>query len=310
MTYAPGIEEFVNRCDSIMPPNFYKFPIEEQRRLYQSLAIEFPYSVPENVSWSEQHHYFDGQELRFRMYVPKDLYTDGLIIYIRGGGFVVGSLDTHHSVVGELALKTGTKVLAVDFRLAPEHPFPAAIDDCYRALQYVHDRHMDIGIDPRKIIVAGDSSGGNMAVVLAMMSRDRSGPVIAGQALISPVLDFTRWKHGGIDAPLLTGGEMEFYTACYTPDGTSVSHKYVSPLVSGTFEDLPPAYIMGAEKDSLVVDATEYARLLDSNGTDVELVIEPGLVHAAVRARGISPNVEDAWNRYCLKVLDLIRRVQ
>lgn len=306
MTYAPGIEEFVNRCNAVMPPDSYTYPLDEQRRLYQSLIVEFPYEVPVDVHWSQQDVTHNGTSIRFRLYEPLQP-SEGLVLYIRGGGFVLGSLDTHHCVAAEIASKAQVKVMAVDFRLAPEHPFPGALEDCYDALVYACENAEAIGIDARKIVIAGDSSGANMAVVVAMMCRDRNGPKLAGQALISPVLDFTRWINGGDDAPLLTGAEMEFYTACYSPDPETASHPYVSPLIAGDFGGLPKAYIMGAEMDSLAIDAEQYARQLQTQGTEVELVIEPGMVHAAIRARSLSPTVQDAWNRYCLKISELLR---
>jgi acetyl esterase len=306
MAYAPGIEEFVNRCNQIMPPDFYTWPIGEQRRLYESLTVEFHYDVPAGVVATEESVEHDGHETTVRIYRPSSTSTvprgDGVIIYVRGGGFVVGSLDTHHTVAAELAARSGLTTVALDFRLAPEHPFPSAIEDCYAGLCAVLGDPDRFGIDPEGAVVAGDSSGGNMAVVLAMMSRDRGGPTLSGQALISPVLDFTRWRDGGVDAPLLTGGEMEYYTKCYSPNPDQVAQPYVSPLVSGTFDSLPPAYIMGAELDSLRVDGERYTERLVAAGTPVEHVIEPGLVHAAVRARGLSPQVEDAWQRFCTGV--------
>lgn len=306
MAYAPGIEEFVDRCNEIMPPDFYTWPIEEQRRLYESLTVAFPYDVPAGVTVTEESVQHDGHRTTVRVYRPSSTAAvprgGGVVLYVRGGGFVVGSLDTHHTVAAELADRSGLTTVALDFRLAPEHPFPSAIEDCYAGMCAVLDNPDHFGINPSEAVVAGDSSGGNMAVVLAMMCRDRGGHTLSGQALISPVLDFTRWQHGGADAPLLTGGEMEYYTRCYSPNPDQVAQPYVSPLVSGTFDNLPPAYIMGAEMDSLRIDGEQYTDRLLAAGTPVEHVIEPGLVHAAVRARGLSPQVEDAWQRFCAAV--------
>ncbi len=306
MGYAPGITEFVERSNRRMPPDFYKQPIEEQRRLYHSLTIEFPYEVPAGVTITDETVEHNDRALPIRMYRPDRVRGRGVLLYIRGGGFVVGSLETHNTVVAELAVKTGLLAIAFDFRMAPEHPFPAGLEDCYGALCGVVDAADRFDIDPDRVVVGGESSGSNMSVVLCMMSRDRGGPMPRGQALISPVLDFTRWRHGGEDAPLLTGGEMEYYTACYCPDPEQAAHPYVSPLINGEFHGLPPAYIMGAELDSLLVDSQRYAEHLRDNGTPVELVIEPGLVHSAVRARALSPNVADAWERYCAKAAELV----
>ncbi|AUG77904.1 alpha/beta hydrolase [Kitasatospora sp. MMS16-BH015] len=299
MPYAPGIEEFVSRSNKAMPPDFYLRPVAEQRELYLGLGREFPYELPAGVDIKDDSVEHEGRTIPLRVYRPADRKGRGVLLYIRGGGFVVGSLETHNTVAAELAANSGLTTIAVDFRMSPEHPFPACLEDCYGALSGVVAEADRFDIDPERVVVCGDSSGGNMSVVLCMMSRDRQGPKIAGQAPISPVLDFSRWRDGGEDAPLLTGGEMEYYTACYCPDAKDVLDPYVSPLVRGEFHQLPPAYIMGAELDSLVVDSTTYAEQLRKHGTEVELVVEPGLVHAAVRARQLSPNVMDAWLRYC-----------
>lgn len=301
MTYAEGIEEFVDRCNAAMPPDFYKWPVNKQRKMYHNLKNVFSYDVPDTVSASDEIAEIGGRKIPFRLYRPRHRRGDGVLIYIRGGGFVVGSLETHHTVVAELCDNSGLLTIAPDFRMAPENPFPAALEDCYGVLEHLAAVASQYGADPDKIVISGDSSGANMAVVVCMMSRDRHGPRIRGQALISPVLDFTRWQQGGQDAPLLTGGEMEYYTACYAPQPGQVSDPYVSPLVSGSFEDLPPAYIMGAEMDSLLVDSETYADRLRQHGNEVELVIEPGLVHSAVRARGLCPKVAEAWKRFCEK---------
>jgi acetyl esterase len=302
MKYADGIQEFVDRCNKAMPPDFYKLPLIDQRELYFGLTREFPYEVPAGVSITDETVTYDGRELRLRVYHPDRLQGRGLLIYIRGGGFVVGSLATHNTVVAELAVKSGLVAIAPDFRLAPEYAFPAGLEDCYGILYAAASDERRFGIDANHIVICGDSSGANMAVVISMMTRDRGGPSICGQGLISPVLDFTRWQHGGEDAPLLTGDEMAYYTACYCPpELKQVSHPYVSPLVSGKFQGLPPAYIVGGELDSLLIDSQRYAEHLRENGTPVELVVEPGLVHSAMRARGLSHQVADAWERFCRK---------
>jgi len=305
MTYAEGLEEFIDRCNNAMPPDFYRLPLVKQRELYLGLTREFPYNLPAGVTITDETAIYHGLQLRLRIYRPDRVRGPGLLIYIRGGGFVVGSLATHNTVVAELCAKSGLVAIAPDFRLAPEYPFPAAADECYAVLCAAAAEGSRFGIDPKRIVICGESSGANMAVAVSMMTRDRGGPALRGQALISPVLDFTRWRHGGEDAPLLTGGEMAYYTECYCPDPEQVAHPYVSPLVSGKFHGLPPAYIMGGELDSLLVDSHNYAGHLRNNGTPVELIVEKGLVHSSVRARALSPSVADAWDRYCAKAAAL-----
>jgi acetyl esterase len=303
--YAPGIQEFIDRANKSMPPDFYHGPVAKSRQLYEDLAIEFPFELPAGVRVTDEEVSHDGRSQRIRVYRPDRVVGDGLLVYIRGGGFVVGSLNTHNTVVAELATHTGLVSIAVDFRMAPEFAFPAALEDCYDALCGIVAEIDRFGADPARIVVGGDSSGANMTVALCMMTRDRGGPAIAGQALISPVLDFTRWRHGGEDAALLTGGEMEYYTASYCPQPEQAAHPYVSPLLHGQFHGLPPAYISGAELDSLLVDAQTYAARLREHGTPVELVVEDGLVHASVRARGLSPRAALMWTQFCRRAARL-----
>jgi acetyl esterase len=304
-TYAPGIAEFIDRCNRAMPPDFYRSPVEDQRRLYLGLTNEFHYDLPPGVKITDEVVEWEGRRLPIRVYRPERLRGEGALLYVRGGGFVVGSLETHNTVVAELAANSGLVAIALDFRMAPENPFPAACEDCYGAAQGIIRDPARFAIDPARVVICGDSSGANQAVVVCMMTRDRRGRPFRGQALISPVLDFTRWRKGGADAPLLTGGEMEYYTRCYVADPERVADPYVSPLIQGTFDGLPPAYIMGAEMDSLLVDSEEYAKRLRLAGTRVELKTEAGLVHSAVRARGLSPRVSSAWRAFCARAAEL-----
>lgn len=267
--------------------------------MHLGLTVEFPYRLPEDVVISDQTVSHAGRNLPIRIYRPTASRGRAALVYIRGGGFVLGSLETHNASIAELAANTGLLVIAPDFRMAPEHPFPAANEDCYSALCGIVDAASPLGIDPDRVVLCGDSSGANQAVVVCMMSRDRGGPIPCGQALISPVLDFTRWEQGGRDAPLLAGGAMAYFARCYVNDPAQLAHPYISPLVHGDFRGLPPAYVMGAEFDSLVADAQEYVRRLETCGVPVEWVIESGLVHSPIRARALCPRVADAWQRFC-----------
>lgn len=296
------METFVGMVNGALPPDFYTRPIDRQRILYDALTEVFPIPVPEGVRHRDKTVHHKGRRARIRIYEPAERSGDGVLFYIRGGGFVIGSLTSHHSLIAELADRTGLVAIALDFGRAPEHPFPGPVEDCYAGLCAVLDDPAALGlrgVDPEAAVVCGESSGANMAVVVAMMARDRGGPRLRGQAVISPVLDFTRWRHGGADTPLLSGGEMEFYTACYCPETGQAEDPYVSPLVTGTFHGLPPAYVVGCALDSLCVDAERYAALLRAQGTPVEYVRADGMVHAPVRARRMSEPAADLFARYC-----------
>ncbi|HEX2050335.1 MAG TPA: alpha/beta hydrolase [Actinomycetota bacterium] len=298
---APGVAEFVDRFNRVLPPDFYTRPVDEQRRLYARLhEAEFRFPYPDGVELVDDVVDSAQGSARVRVHRPAERVDDATVLYMHGGGFVLGTIDTHDSIVAEMAATTGLTTVSVDFSPAPEQPFPRAVEECFAALCGVVEHARRLEIDPRRIAVAGDSSGGNLAVVLCLAARDRNGPRPRAQVLVSPVLDFARWRGGGEDAPLLSGDEMEFFTRCYVGgDMDAVEHPYVSPLRTARFHDLPPAYVMAAEWDSLRTDAIDYARALRAHGTPVELVLEPGFVHACLRARALSPSVAEAFDRLC-----------
>lgn len=204
MAYADGIEKFVETVDGALPPDFYTYPVERQRVLYDALTEVLPIPVPEGVRHRDATVTHGGRTARIRVYEPARRTGDAVLFYIRGGGFVIGSLHSHHSLVAELADRTGLVAIALDFGMAPENAHPGPLEDCYAGLcgtlADLPGLGLD-GIDPHGAVLCGESSGANMAVILSMMSRDRGGPRLRGEAVISPVLDFTRWRHGGEDAP-------------------------------------------------------------------------------------------------------------
>ena len=178
MSYAPGIQEFIDRSNNTLPADFYKLPLVEQRALYESLTVEFHYDLPETVTIEDRKI---NENLIARVYTPQKPSGNGLLFYIRGGGFVIGSLNSHNSAVAELCEKSGLVTIAPNFRMAPEHPFPCALEDCYDILLSIIESAKDLGRDPTNIVLCGDSSGANMAIVLSMMLRDRNGHNPSGQ---------------------------------------------------------------------------------------------------------------------------------
>src|SRR5262249_18737122 len=159
-----------------------------QREMYLGLTKVFPYAMPAGVSTEDVAIEHGGRTVAARVYRPDRTVDDALVVYLRGGGFVVGPLETHHAVCAEPGGNHGLVTVAIDFSMAPERPFPAALEDCYAGLCGIAARPGLFGIDPAKILLSGDSSGANMAVCVAMMARDRGGPALCGQSLISPVL--------------------------------------------------------------------------------------------------------------------------
>jgi acetyl esterase len=299
MSYATGTEQFLARYHDAMPTDFIAYPVDQQRRLYLSLSEVFPYPMPEGVHVQDREVHTGARTVPLRVYRPTPRRGTGLLVYFRGGGFVVGSLDSHHTLVAELAAKTGLTTVAPDFRQAPEHPFPAAVDDCYHTIRALAEQPdlIDPDIETAAPVLCGDSSGANLAVTVSMACRDRGGVRPKGQGLVSPVLDFARWYDGGDDPSF--GPEMQYYTRAYCPDRPTTLNPHVSPLINGQFHDLPPAYILSTELDILRSDSDRYAEALQRSGIPVQHVTEPGLVHAPLRGRSLIPAVADAWDRFC-----------
>jgi acetyl esterase len=211
-----------------------------------------------------------------RIYTPKTLrQTGGLapcLVFFHGGGWVIGDLDSHDVVCRKLADEGQLIVVAVDYRLAPEHKFPAAVEDAITATKWVADHARRLGIDAAKLTVGGDSAGGNLAAVVAIASRDGNGPAIAGQVLIYPATEAAR-MHPSHSEPetsiLLTHSVTRYFYDQYLGSAADVHDWRASPARASTLIGLPPAYVLTAGADPLRDEGDEYARRLKEAGVPV-----------------------------------------
>lgn len=225
-------------------------------------------------------------QIPIRVYLPLG-EADGPrpgIVYYHGGGWTICGLDTHDNGCRRLANETEAVVVSVDYRLAPEHKHPAAADDAYAALRWVLEHAEDLGIDPTRIGVAGDSAGGNLAAVVTLRARDARLPV-AAQLLVYPVIDSSSTRN---DYPsktdnatgyFLTTTQMEWYRQQYLPDDAAGEDPDVSPNLAPSLTGLPPACIVTAEMDPLRDEAEHYASELEAAGVPVTLHRAPGMFH-------------------------------
>ncbi|WP_170312853.1 alpha/beta hydrolase [Prescottella subtropica] len=238
----------------------------------------------------------DGS-IRARMFRPDGLPAAApLLVYFHGGGFVLGSLDSHDSVCRFLARHADVAVLAVDYRLAPENPFPAAADDAVAAFRYAVEHAAELGIDPGRVAVAGDSAGGNLAAVVSLLTRaDAVRP--AFQLLFFPWLDMTSkrdsYRSFG-DGYFLTEAQMDWYTGHYVPEVADRTDPRASPLLADDLTGLPPAYLALSGFDVLRDEGIEYAERLRSAGVPTTLRVHDGLVHAFVNLTGYGRAGTDA----------------
>lgn len=231
-----------------------------------------------------------GSALPVRIYWPP---SDGdgqpggdgpppVVVFLHGGGWVLCGLDTHDQTCRALTREAGAVTVSVDYRLAPDARFPAAAEDAYAAACWAADNAADLGGDPSRLAVAGDSAGGNLAAATALMARDRGGPALAFQLLVYPVLDHRR------DTPsyrenaqgfFLTGDHMRWFWEQYLGPGGDGGHPYASPLLADDLAGLPPAHIVTAECDPLRDEGEAYCRRLRAAGVAADLRRYDGMFH-------------------------------
>jgi acetyl esterase len=221
-----------------------------------------------------------------RIYTPLKLrQTGGLapcLVFFHGGGWVIGDLDSHDVVCRKLAHDGELIVISVDYRLAPEHKFPAAVDDAIIATKWIADNAKQLGIDASRLSVGGDSAGGNLAAVVSLAARDSGGPAIAGQVLIYPATDFAM-KHPSHSEPetsiLLTHTVIKWFRDHYLNDLSDGQDWRASPARASTLAGLPPAYVLTAGADPLRDEGDEYAARLKEAGVAVTYKNFPGQFH-------------------------------
>ena len=223
----------------------------------------------------------DGS-IAVRIYTPSGS-ANGILVYFHGGGWVVGDLASHDYVCRALANEAGCVVVAIDYRLAPEHKFPAAVDDCFAATQWVAKNAASLGSDAAHIAVGGDSAGGNLAAAVSLMARDRGGPRIRHQMLIYPVTDAamntSSHKEFVEDGMVLSKADMEWFWGHYLKSESDGNNPYASPLRAKDLKNLPPAHIVTASHDPLRDEGEAYAEALKKAGNKVKLKRYGGVVH-------------------------------
>jgi acetyl esterase len=232
-----------------------------------------------------------GGDVPVRVYATEHGGLRPALVYFHGGGFVFGDLDTHDAVCRALAKESGAVVISVDYRLAPEHKFPAGVEDSYAVTLWVAANAERLGIDAGCIGVGGDSAGGNLATVVAMRCRDAGGPALASQVLIYPVTDVSSFETGSHrelgDGYFLTRGAMEWFTHHYLESADLARHPEVSPLLAPDLSGLPPALVITAEFDPLRDEGEAYAKRLQQAGVPVTVTRYPGMIHGFVSMRGV-----------------------
>ncbi len=232
-----------------------------------------------------------GGPLTVRVYTPEGPGPFPVVVYFHGGGFVICDLDTHDGLCRALCKASGSVVASVDYRLAPEHPFPAAVDDAEAATRWALEHADEIGGDPSRVVVAGDSAGGCLATVACLRLRDAGGPLPRGQALLYPITtchaDTTPSYRTYPDGYGLTRDSMLWFLDHYLPDPALADNPSASPLLAPDLSGLPPTLVMTAEYDLLRDEADRFAHRLRDAGVPTTAIHFDGMIHGFLRYVGI-----------------------
>lgn len=294
--------EFVRRTYEMYPPDTVTMTIAEQRVLYDNYAKAFTPALPDGLLIETSAlDSVAGHRIPLRLYrTTNGTAQAGTVLYFHGGGFVLGSLDSHEAITARLAADTGMHVIAVDYRLAPEHPAPAAHEDCIEVTLAAINATLPFAGLPARLQIAGDSAGGNLAASVATILRDRGVAGVTGVVAIYPALGREPElpaRDTEADAPMLTLADVHAYRELYWQD--RVPYPQISPLDAPHFSGLPATLAVGVEHDPLRDDARVYIERIRAAGGDGYFLLGEGLVHGCLRALDKSPGVKLLYREVC-----------
>jgi len=290
----PEVQALLEQLEEMDSPEIHELPPEEAREAMERLSATG--EGPDVESVVERTIPGPESELPVRIYDPGTDDDAPVVVFFHGGGFVLGSLDSHDSACRELANESDCVIVSVAYRLAPEHQFPAPVEDCYAATEWVAEHADDLGVDADRLAVGGDSAGGNLAAAVTLLARDRARnevpgpwsvadanpPDIAYQLLIYPATSMIRaWPSHEENAEgyFLTEKDMEYFEGHYIDSQLHGMNPYAAPLEAASHDDLPPATVLTCGFDPLRDEGDAYADALDDAGVPVEYHHYPDLIH-------------------------------
>jgi acetyl esterase len=289
MPLHPQCQAFLEQMAAMGGPQLHELPPAEARNVAR-LLIEFGAPVQELARIENRTIPGPAQPIPVRVYTPAAGEQRPALVYFHGGGWVICDLDTHDRECRALANLSGCTLISVDYRLAPEHPFPAAVEDAYAATRYVADHAAEFQVDPRRIAVGGDSAGGNLAAVVALMARDQGAPRLAFQLLVYPVVDFNDSSPSMgefAEGYFLTRALGDYFFGHYIPRVQDRLSVQASPLYAADLSGLPPALVITAECDMLRDQGEAYARKLRDAGVAVTAKRYDGVFHPFFQLGGV-----------------------
>ena len=297
----PDLKPFLERWEagwSVLPPK----PTPQDRRiLFEAIADAMRLPHPDDVEVSMRFVARERRNVPVRIDRHSDGGTQPCLIYMHGGGWMQGSPKTHADITSRIASTNRQTVISVDYALAPEHPFPTAVDEVMDAVRWAHSNASELGIDPARISVGGDSAGGNLAAAACIGLRGTEHEPSA-QLLVYPAVSFEMDKPSFVEnahAPLLKTAGMRATNLMYCGTEENLRNPLAAPLMAETHGDLPPAFIAVAENDPLRDDGYAYADALRAAGVPVEIDDGKGLIHGYLRAMEYCAASRDRLARMC-----------
>jgi acetyl esterase/lipase len=262
---------------------------KERREYFEIIAREMRLETPGDIE-TDAEHWIDSSagKVRVRMFRHRDGGSQPALVYMHGGGWMQGSPETHWDITARVASWNRQSVISVDYALAPEHPFPAALEQCTAVTEWAYSEASALGLDSGRIAVGGDSAGGNLAAAIALKLRG-SGTPIKAQLLIYPAVEFTQKRPSfqeNANGPIITVASMPTVNAMYCPDPADLTNPLAAPLQAPDHSGLPPAFVAVAEHDPLRDDGIAYAEALRVAGVPVEFDRGKGLIHGYLRSMG------------------------
>ncbi len=295
MPLAPAARTMIDQLEAGGGPALWEMSVDDARSLSAVMgAMDQP---PEVAKVEDRMIPGPAGDLPVRIYTPDAPAPRPVIAFFHGGGFVICSVDTHDGLARRLANATGAVVVSVEYRLAPDARCPAAAEDCYAATMWTHEHAAELGADSGRLIVAGDSAGGNLAAVVSLMAREQGGPPITSQVLVYPVIDAAcdapSYVENGEGYFLEASGMRWFWDHYLGPDGDG-NHHHASPIRASDLSGLPPAVVITAEFDPLRDEGEAYAEALQTAGVPVVARRYDGMIHGFVSMPMLFPEADDA----------------
>ncbi|MHB8189094.1 MAG: alpha/beta hydrolase [Ferrimicrobium sp.] len=283
MPLDADLAQYLSENNQLDPPSLREVPIEAARAARIAAVSHFDHgptmALEEDITIPTATHL-----LRTRLYQPRHYRGGGGsgLIYLHGGGYILGSLDERDATCRTLADHAGILVFSVDYRLAPEHPFPAGIDDAECAFEYIHSKAKRFGLDPNRLQIGGDSAGATIALAVSLRAREAAKVLPASQLLIYPMADATKEYPSRSDFASgygLSSDSIEYFYELYVPSRADRANYLVSPLLAPSLTGLPPTFVITAEYDPLRDEGEALVEALSNAGTTVHHTRFPGVNH-------------------------------